>query len=66
MSEQLSDEQAKELMDSIIERCEIMDLHPDQILDGLGRSLMSAANAFDKKHVTVTIPGFGTCNVQLD
>lgn len=56
MSEQLSDVHAQELM----------DLLPDQILDGVGRSLMSAANAFDKKHVTVTIAGFGTCKVELD
>jgi len=66
VSEQLSDEQAQVLMDSIIQQCEEMDLLPEQILDGLGRSLMSAANAFDKKQVTVTIADFGTCKVVLD
>ncbi len=66
MSDQLTDEQAQELMDSIITQCEAMELLPEQILDGLGRSLMSAANAFDKKQVTVSISGFGSCKVDLD
>lgn len=66
MNADLSDEQAQELMDSIILKCEEMDLTSEQILDGLGRVLMSAADAFEKSDVTVNIAGFGVCNVKLE
>lgn len=41
----LTDEQSQELMDSIIEKCEQMDLSIEEIIDGLGRAIMSATEA---------------------
>lgn len=37
----LMDEQPQELMDAIIEKCETMELSPEEIMDGLGRALMN-------------------------
>ncbi|GAA0853170.1 hypothetical protein [Aliiglaciecola litoralis] len=65
MSEQLSDEQSQQLMDAIIISCEEMALTPEQILDGLGRAMLSAAATFEKSNVTVSIENFGQCTVSL-
>lgn len=66
MTADLSDEQAQLLMDRIVAICEEMELGPEQILDGLGRVLISATDAFEKSDVSVKIDGFGECNVKLD
>jgi hypothetical protein len=65
VSDQLTDDQAQQLLDAIIAQCENMDLDAQQILDGLGRSIMSAADAFGKTDVTVSIENFGQCRVKL-
>lgn len=61
----LTDEQSQELMDAIIEKCETMDLSPEEIIDGLGRALMSATMAFEKQSASITVEGVGDCDVVL-
>lgn len=61
----LTDEQSQELMDTIIEKCESMELSPEEIIDGLGRALMSATMAFEKQSASITVEGVGYCDVIL-
>jgi cyanate lyase len=62
----LTDEQSQELMDAIIEKCETMALSPEEIIDGLGRALMSATMAFEKQSASITVEGVGYCDVVLE
>jgi len=62
----LTDEQSQELMDAIIEKCETMELSPEEIIDGLGRALMSATMAFEKQSASITVEGVGYCDVVLE
>lgn len=61
----LTDEQSQELMDSIIEKCEQMSLSVEEIIDGLGRAMMSATDANGSTGAVVKIENYGTCEVQL-
>lgn len=65
MNNQLTDEQSQELMDSIATICGEMELEPEQILDGIARSLMGACSALGTANLTVTVDGFGQCEVSL-
>lgn len=58
MTEEISDEQAQELMD-----VKKMELEPKQILDGIARTLLSATIAFETKSLTVNIDNVGSVEV---
>ena len=40
---EISEVQSQQLLDGIVEVCDELELEPTQILDGLSRSLLSAA-----------------------
>ncbi|MGB0833877.1 MAG: hypothetical protein ACPG8A_05690 [Psychrobium sp.] len=65
MSNQLTDEQSQELMDAIANICGEMELEPEQILDGIARSLMGACSALGTTNLTVSVDNFGQCEVKL-
>lgn len=62
---EISDEQAQELMDAIINQCEEMKLEPTQILDGISRSLLGALMAFGTKDLNVEIENVGSVTVTV-
>lgn len=66
MSEQISDEQAQELMDTIAEKCDELALEPQQILDGIARALLGATAAFGTRQLSLSIAGVGQCDVTMD
>lgn len=61
----LTDEQSQELMDSIIEKCQQMDLSVEEIIDGLGRAIISATEANGTSGALIKIENYGTCEVKL-
>lgn len=61
----ISEVQSQKLLDGIVEVCEELELEPTQILDGLSRSLLSAANAFGTKELNVNIEGVGEVKMTL-
>ena len=65
MSKQITDEQSQELMDGIAQLCGEMELEPEQILDGIARSLMGACSALGTSNLTVSVDNFGQCEVKL-
>lgn len=66
MNSQITDVQVQELTDHIADKCEQMGLTPEQILDGIARSLISAATVFGTEHLVVTIDNIGCCQVNLE
>jgi len=62
----LTDEQSQQLMDAIIEKCEALELGPEEIIDGLGRALLSATIAFEKDSAAITVEGVGYCDVFIE
>ena len=62
---EISNEQAQELMDAIINQCEEMKLEPTQILDGISRSLLGALMAFGTKDLNVEIENVGSVTVTV-
>jgi hypothetical protein len=62
---EISNEQAQELMDAIINQCEEMKLEPTQILDGISRSLLGALMAFGTKDLNVEIENVGSVKVTV-
>lgn len=64
-NEQISDEQCQELMDGIANLCGEMELEPEQILDGIARSLLGACSALGTANLTVSVDGFGKCEVAI-
>lgn len=64
MSE-INEDQLQQLTDCIAEKCESMELQPEQILDGVARSLIAAATAFGTKSFQLEIESHGTCTVNL-
>ena len=65
-TERISDDQCLELMDGIADLCDQMDLAPEQILDGIARSLLGATSALGTNELSVSVEGFGSCNVTID
>ncbi|KPV98310.1 hypothetical protein AN214_00071 [Pseudoalteromonas sp. P1-9] len=65
MNNNITDEQAQQLLDGIVQICEQLDLESTQILDGLSRSLLSAAQAFGTKDLNVQIDNVGKVTVKL-
>ena len=63
MSEQISDQQAQELMDVISAKCDEMELEPKQILDGIAKTLLAATVALEVKELSVNIENVGTVEV---
>ena len=59
MNNNISEEQAQQLLDGIVQICEDLSLESTQILDGLSRSLLSAAHAFGTKDLNVKIDNIG-------
>ena len=61
----LTDAQSQELMDSIINKCDRMGLSIDEIIDGLGRAMLSATQASGNSGAIVRIENFGICEATL-
>lgn len=61
----ISEVQSQKLLDGIVDVCEELELEPTQILDGLSRSLLSAANAFGTKELNVNIESVGEVKMTL-
>jgi len=61
----ISDIQSQELMDVISNKCDELDLSPEQILDGIARSLLGASVAFGTKDLKVDIENVGTVQVSV-
>jgi hypothetical protein len=65
MNEKINEQQLQQLSNSIADVCEQMALTPEQILDGLARTLISATATFDTRNLKVSITNFGYCEVKL-
>ena len=63
MTEQISNEQVQELTDAIADKCQEMGLEPEQILEGIGRAIISAATVFGMQEVEIEVDGVGSCQV---
>ena len=61
----ISDIQSQELMDVISSKCDELDLSPEQILDGIARSLLGASVAFGTKDLKVAIENVGMVQVSV-
>ena len=59
----ISDKQLQELTDIIADQCEEMGLEPEQILDGIARSLIAAAVTFGTRDFKINVEDHGTCAV---
>ncbi len=64
MSE-ISEDQLQELTNAIADKCEAMELEPEQILDGIARSLIAAVTTFGTQSLRVDIDHHGSCVVNL-
>lgn len=64
-NEQITDQQCQELMDGIANLCSEMELEPEQILDGIARSLLGACSALGTTNLTVSVDDFGKCEVSI-
>ena len=62
---EINEEQLQELTDLIADKCEAMKLEPEQILDGIARSLIAAATTFGTQSFQVDVESHGTCTVNL-
>jgi len=65
-TERITDEQCQELMDGIANICDQMELEPEQILDGIARSLLGATAALGTNKLSVSVENFGTCDVVIN
>lgn len=65
MTDRITDEQVQELTNHIADKCETMGLEPEQIVDGIARALIAAANTFDYTDLNIVIDNVGTCKVEL-
>jgi len=65
-TERITDEQCQELMDGIADICDQMELEPEQILDGIARSLLGATAALGTNKLSVAVENFGTCDVVIN
>jgi len=52
-------------MDVISSKCEELNLNPEQILDGIARSLLGASVAFGTKDLKMDIENVGTVQVSV-
>ncbi|OUS26962.1 hypothetical protein A9Q99_17270 [Gammaproteobacteria bacterium 45_16_T64] len=59
----ISEEQLQELANAIADQCDDMELEPEQVLDGIARSLIAAATTFGAKNFRVNVENHGTCVV---
>ncbi len=66
MQTEITEQQAQALMDVISAKCDELDLEPEQVLDGISRTLLAAAQAFGTKELSVKIAGTGSCEVRLE
>ena len=66
MADRITNEQVQELTNYIADKCQEMALEPEQIVDGIARSLIAAANTFDFADLTVGIDNIGQCSVTLE
>lgn len=62
----ISDVQSQELMDVISSKCDELDLSPEQVLDGIARSLLGASVAFGTKDLKVAIENIGMVQVSVE
>jgi hypothetical protein len=62
---EISEEQLQELTDLIADKCEAMELEPEQILDGIARSLIAAATTFGTQSFQVDVECHGSCMIKL-
>ncbi len=62
---EISEEQLQELTNTIADKCEEMGLEPEQVLDGIARSLIAAAITFGTQNLKVEIEYHGSCVVEL-
>lgn len=62
---EINEEQLQELTDLIADKCEVLKLEPEQILDGIARSLIAAATTFGTQCFQVDVENHGTCTVNL-
>ncbi|WP_210560147.1 hypothetical protein [Psychrosphaera aestuarii] len=65
MTDRITDKQVQELTNHIADKCEAMGLEPEQIVDGIARALIAAADTFDFADLNVGIDNIGTCKVEL-
>lgn len=63
--DRITNEQVQELTNLIADKCEEMDLEPEQIVDGIARALIAAADTFAFSDLTVRIDDVGVCKVNL-
>mgnify|MGYP000013950383 CR=1 FL=1 len=61
----LTNEQAEQLSNAIAQVCEDLALAPEQILDGISRTLLSASATFEVPAFTLNIEGVGRCSVEM-
>jgi hypothetical protein len=62
----ITDDQADELSGYIARKCTEMELMPEQMMDGIARTLIAAADNFETNDFTLTIAGVGDCKVSLN
>ena len=62
----ISDVQSQEFMDVISSKCDELDLSPEQVLDGIARSLLGASVAFGTKDLKVAIENIGMVQVSVE
>lgn len=65
MTQRISNQQVQELTDHIADKCQSMNLEPEQIVDGIARALIAAADTFDFADLKVAIDDVGQCDVKL-
>lgn len=65
MTDRITNEQVQELTNHIADKCQDMGLEPEQIVDGIARALIAAANTFDFADLNVGIDNVGACTVKL-
>jgi len=61
----LTNEKADQLSNAIAQVCEDLALEPEQILDGISRTLLSASATFNVPAFTLNIDGVGKCSVEM-
>lgn len=66
MTNRITQEQAQELSSLIAEKCLMMELEPEQILEGLAQVLLSATKDLSVGGFDLNIEGIGRCSVELE
>mgnify|MGYP007079438259 CR=1 FL=1 len=65
MAKEITEQQAQTLLNAISDTCTDLALEPEQIIDGIARSLLAVATTFEYQDLKVSIENIGEVKIDL-